>query len=322
MQLIKVKRVMRFRQTFFLKEYIDKCTALRKASKTDFGKTLWKLFANAVFGKYIENTRNYLNVKIVLDGKKCKKLISNPCFNNIKILSENAVLIFSKQPTVKLKKALPVGFVILEAAKAWMYDQYYNVIKPKLGECEVLMSDTDSFLIAAYSSEKTNHLVKLKEHMDFSNYDKDHPMYDNKNENALGYFKDELKGGEMKEFCGLRSKSYTYRLKKSMRAKDVHFVQKCKGVTKAGRKQLHFKDYKLCIQSMTNFNITQYHIRSKNHRVQTNQVRKICFSSFDDKRYLFSCGLHSVPYGSKRIKQDLDTCPLCKIFNPMQRRFL
>jgi hypothetical protein len=333
MKLKKVRRVLKFRQSFFLKQYIDKCTELRRASKNNFGKTLWKLFANAVFGKFIESTRNYLNVSIALDGKKCEKLISNPCFSNVKILSEDTVLIFAKQPTVNLNKAFPVGFVILENAKAWMYQQFYDVIRPKLGNCEVLMSDTDSFLIAAYSAEETNNLAKLKEHMDFSNYDTKHPMYSTNNENALGYFKDELKGSKMLEFCGLRSKSYAFKVKRLSNRSNannppksenrIELVSKCKGVTKAGRKQLNFNNYKLCVQSLTNFNVTQHHIRSINHRVQTNEVRKICFSSFDDKRFLFNCAVHSVPYGSKRInEQTVEMCPLCKVFNPMQKRFL
>lgn len=46
LKLTKVHRVLRFKQTTFLKTYIDICTEMRAEAKTDFGKRLMKLFAN------------------------------------------------------------------------------------------------------------------------------------------------------------------------------------------------------------------------------------------------------------------------------------
>lgn len=316
MKLTKVRRVLSFRQLPFLKDYIHKCTELRKNSNSEFGKALWKLFANAVFGKFIECTRNYLNVKICIDGEKCKKIISKPNFSNMKIISEDVVLLFSKQPFVRLNKAYPVGFTILELAKEFMYRQYYDVIKPNLGDCEILMSDTDSYLISVKSETPTNNLEKLKHILDFSNYDKSHKLYSTENKNKLGYFKDELCGDKMKKYCALRAKSYSYILSNKLKNRNL-FISKCKGITKAGRKQIRFKNYKKCVTTLSKFSVTQWNIRSKKHRLQLTESQKVCFSSFDDKRYL-SCSTHTLGYGSKLIKDiKLGKCPLCKIFNPL-----
>ena len=59
----KVHRVLTFRQSAFLKKYIDFCTEMRKNRKPDFEKRLFKLMANSCYGKTIENTRKHLNVK-------------------------------------------------------------------------------------------------------------------------------------------------------------------------------------------------------------------------------------------------------------------
>ena len=65
LKLTKVHRVLGFNQSLFLKSYIDHTTLLRTKATTDFEKSLFKLMINSVFGKFIERTRDYLNVKIV-----------------------------------------------------------------------------------------------------------------------------------------------------------------------------------------------------------------------------------------------------------------
>jgi hypothetical protein len=316
MKLKKIKKVLAFKQEAFLKKYISTCTELRKKSKTEFGKNLWKLFANAVFGKFIENSRNYLNVDFCLTEKKCKKLVSKPNFASLKIISEDLVLVFSKQPKVLLMKPYAVGFTILERAKEFMYQQFYEVIRPNLGNCEVMMSDTDSFLLACKSYAPTENLDKLKHILDYSNYPSTHKKYNTNNENKLGFWKNENKGKEMVAYCGVRSKSYAEKFKDN-------YAVKCKGVTKAGRNEMRFENFVMCVKTLTKLDVNQHHIRSRNHSIKTIAVNKIAFSSFDDKRYLMQCGVHSVAYGSKFIREmKSDICPLCKIFNPLQKRFM
>ncbi len=237
MKLTKVRRVLAFKQSAFLVPYINKCTMLRQKSTNEFSKGLWKLFANSVFGKFIESSRNYLKVEICLDAKHCKELLAKPNFSNIKIISKDLVLVFLKLPYAKLNKCYSVGFTILDLAKEFMYRQYYDIIKPALGDCKVLMSDTDSLLLSVNTPCKTKNLKKLKKILDFSNYKKSHKLYSKKYKNRLGYFKNELCGKKMTEYCALRAKAYSYITETDDKPT---FVTKCKGITAAGRKQIMF----------------------------------------------------------------------------------
>jgi hypothetical protein len=315
MKLIKVRRVLRFKQEAFIDPYIKLCTLLRQLGESDFSKLLWKLMINSVFGKFIEDIRQYLDSKIVINQQTAEKWINSPRFTSLKILDENLIIIFLKRHTVFLNKPISTGFTILELAKYFMYQQYYKVIKPTLGNCEVLMSDTDSFLLYVKNKQPTDNIKKLKSILDFSNYPKCHVRYNEKKKNKLGFFKDELKGDKIKQFCGLRSKTYAFLLKEK-NISQVSLHSKCKGITKSYRKKLSFDKFTRCIKGFNKVNITQFQIRAKNHRVFTAKINKLCFSSFDDKRYLLDCGVHSLPYGSKLIAKIARGCPFCKNYKP------
>ena len=85
----KIHRVIEFNQEAWLKPYIDMNTELRKLVRNDFEKDLFKLMNNSVFGKTMENIRKHRDIKLVTTDKKRSKLVSEPNYHTINLISED-----------------------------------------------------------------------------------------------------------------------------------------------------------------------------------------------------------------------------------------
>ena len=86
MKLIKIYRILSFKQKNWLKAFTDFNTKKRQESNDEFNKNLYKLFNNCIYGKSIENPRKKINVKLLNDKKKCPKIINKPNFISQKII--------------------------------------------------------------------------------------------------------------------------------------------------------------------------------------------------------------------------------------------
>ena len=80
-KLVKVHRIIQFRQSPWLKPYIDKNTSLRAVAKSDSEQDFFKLMNNSVFGKTMENIRKRADDRLVTTGKQALKLVAKPNFD-------------------------------------------------------------------------------------------------------------------------------------------------------------------------------------------------------------------------------------------------
>ena len=64
-------------------------TELRKLAKKDFEKDLFKLMNNSVFRKTMENIRKHRDIKLVTTNKTRSKLVSEPTFHAMNLISED-----------------------------------------------------------------------------------------------------------------------------------------------------------------------------------------------------------------------------------------
>ena len=102
MKLTKVHRISKFKQSDWLKKYIDFNKDIRKnaAKANSFEKYFFKLMNNSVFGKTMEFLRKRISVKLVNNAKDYVWCISKPSFVSQKIFTKNFVAIHEIKPVL------------------------------------------------------------------------------------------------------------------------------------------------------------------------------------------------------------------------------
>ena len=69
MKLTKIYKVRKFKQSDWMKKYLDFDTEKRKNAANSFEKYFFKLMFNSVFGKAMENLQKRINVRLVNNEK-------------------------------------------------------------------------------------------------------------------------------------------------------------------------------------------------------------------------------------------------------------
>lgn len=289
LKLKKVHRVLQFRQSAWLKPYIELNSMHRAQACNDFEKDNYKLMNNAIYGKTLENQRLRADIRLInkWEGRVGgRSLIARPNFKNCKVFDENLISIEMHKSHILINRPIIVGMCVLEISKILMYKFLYEYLKPKYGEnIQVVYTDTDSFVLKI----KTNDFyADIRDEPDASHFDTSAYPVDNiygikrQNKKILGKFKDEVAGKIITEFVGLRSKCYSLRT-----LCEIKEIKKAKGVKKGVLKSnISFDDYFNCIKNNCIEMRKQYTICSKSHNVFTISTDKIALNPFDDKRYI------------------------------------
>ena len=191
----KVHEIISFRQSRWLEKYINFNTQKRNQTVNDFEKDFYKLLNNAFYGKTMENVRNRLKIKFVKkdDYREIIKQQSKLTFNGIHKSYENCDSYTHKQNEVLMDKPIYLGFSVLELSKLLMYETYYNKLQPYFGQEKIQLHymDTDSFVLSVNTKDIIKDLKNLEDILDFSNLDKNHELFSNKNRKVIGFFKKE-----------------------------------------------------------------------------------------------------------------------------------
>ena len=209
-----------------------------------------------------------------------------------------------EKTTVKLNKPIQIGMSILDLSKTLMYRFHYDYVKPKWGdEAELLFTDTDSL---CYEIKTDDFYEDIKndadEWFDTSNYEKDHPLFSNKNKKQVGFMKDACGGNKILRFYGLRSELYAYEVDRLMgdNGEWNYNVQKkkCKGIRKyVIKRKITIDDYEECLFSGQSQLRTVNAIRSRKHNVGTERINKTALSADDDKRIVLEDGIRTLAHG-------------------------
>lgn len=228
---------------------------------------------------------------------------SSPLYKGTLICGEDLTISFQKKRSLKLSQCWAIGFSILEVSKVIMQRLYYEEILPSLGprNVSVVMSDTDSFLLSIRGCDELEAMIRLAHVMDFSNLDKNHPLYNTARCKLPGFLKNEVPLALILEAVGLKAKTY------ALRCSNNKVLNKAKGVIEAIKDMLGMETYLKCINFIASHEVVQNTLRSINHINQMLRSKKVAFTSFDDKRFLL-CPIHSAPYGSVLCKNECFFC--------------
>ena len=163
-KITKIHKTLAFDEKSFLKDYIDLNTNLRKHSKNDLEKDLFKLMNNAIFGKSMENVLNRSNIKLINnDPEKLLKIIRQPNFQNAYQISNKLCLVESKPIKTIFDKPIYLGAVILETSKLHMYQFWYDHLENKYNnKVELIYTDTDSFIIQVETDDIYKDMLENK----------------------------------------------------------------------------------------------------------------------------------------------------------------
>ena len=270
-------------------------TELRKIAKNYFEKYFFKL-NNAVFGKTMDNVRKHRDIKLVTTDKKRSKLVSEPNYHTINLISENLSIIEMRRAKAKINKPIYLGLSILEISKLLMYEFWYDYMKPKYDDnVKLCYMDTYSFIMNIKTEDFYKDIANdVEKRFDTSNYEVDRPLPTGKNKKVIGLMKDELGGRIITEFVALRPKTYSYL------TDDCKEDKKAKGTKKyVIKRMIKFNDYKNCLLNGEVISKSQQKLISKGHDVYTENINKIALSSNGDKRMIASDNIKSYLYGYK-----------------------
>ena len=293
-KVTKIHSVISFNHKAWLKKYIDFNTSKRKDATNDFEKDFWKLMNNSFYGKTMENISNRCLVEITNNPEDLKRLASRDNLKDIIDFNDDFKAVLLNYKSMYFNKPIYLGMCILDYSKLVMYKFYYDIIEKYMPDNEILYSDTDSMVLNIRTEDLYSDLEKIKQHLDTSNYPKDHLLYSDKNKKVIGKFKDELGSNVMSKFIGIRSKMYGFEY---LEDSNIKFKCTAKGANKTTKKEFKTETYEDCLLKKRVIHKTMFNLVHKKHKIYLNEMIKIGLSPFDDKRYICEDGIDTLPYG-------------------------
>jgi DNA polymerase type B, organellar and viral len=307
MKLRRIRGVIRFRQSRWLESYILKNTEYRKLAKSNFEKDFFKLLNNSLYGKLMQNLRKNTRIHFVSEVIAAERQLSKHTCIGWSEINETFSVVHQRQTKIFWNKPTIVGFSILDLSKLLMYQFHYRtmvplytVVKPDgRHECKLrlLFTDTDSLCYEVESKDLYRDMRIIQDHLDTSEYPVTHPLYSPVNAKVIGKFKDECHGVSPLHFVGLRPKLYSLLVsgdEAKLRAKGVR--------SRYIDKYLRHQDYVQCLREGTTYTASYQNIRSRDHQLATETVRKVALSSFDDKRWMLAETPRTLAHGHWRIR--------------------
>ena len=307
----RIHSAIRFKQSRWLASYISKNTEYRKLSKSTFEKDFFKLLNNSLYGKLMQNLRKQCTVHFVSKMVAAEKQLCKHTCLRWTMINDTFSTVQQRVHSIYWNRCTIIGLTVLQISKLWMYRFHYRHMLPmymtvKTRDCDgwpiydsrlqLLFTDTDSFCYHVETDDLYSDLRSVAHLLDTSTYPVDHPLFSRVNEKKVGSFKDETDSVPPLHFIGLRPKLYSLLV-----TKDVS-KSKAKGVAlRYTKKHLRHQQYVECLHAGTVVTASFKQIRSRDHQLTTDTVRKVALSSFYDKRWVLPDTQCTLALGHWRI---------------------
>ena len=278
---IKIKKILEYKHSNFMKPYIDFCFEKKSYYKSIGDKSMsltFKILMNSLFGIMMTRVQNFKDFKIITLEDQVNKLTSKPNFITRNIINEDLSILEIAKTSVVYSYPILIGSIILQNSKVHMFNYLYKIY-PKLfgNDFKILYMDTDSIYSKLnMSHEKYLEIVKKNTDVfgkDIGQLDSDH--FHNK----------------IKEGIFLSSKCYSYICEKDIidnENKLKNNIIHTKGIVDSYSKQ--YIDHLLFKETLINNNkpdkIIFNTIQIKKQKISTKQIKKNNIEFLNDKRFI------------------------------------
>lgn len=311
-QVTRVYRILTFKQAAVIAPFVALNTRLRiQADERGdvFGVNEAKKNTNVIYGKTLQNVRNYADFRLVSLAEMSdprrdlhfRRLLAKNSLKRIEPMTTLAVLEYRKQE-VRLEQPIYLGSAILDLAKRSIYSFWYETMLPNFPGAKLLYTDTDSLMCLLRTPDLFRDLQRLEVQgnggqpveragqgkFDWSSLDpvQDPQYYSRTNAKVLGMFKPELGSCVATEVVCLRSKMYSVLGIFNPRTRQYKDDKSAaKGVPRQCRAEL---DYERCLRLEDADKVNFTKIGGRRFDVQTLFQTKegLAPASLNDKRHL------------------------------------
>ena len=145
-KVTKVHRIIKFKQDYIIRDYIELNTKMRTEAKTEAEKDIFKSMNNSLFGKSCENPLEFLKAKILTDDYEIFKTVSKPTCKDVTRYDICTQIEYFKKE-IQYDKPIYLDSAVIELSKLHMYEFFYIVLQQFLKDLQLHYMDTDSFLL-------------------------------------------------------------------------------------------------------------------------------------------------------------------------------
>lgn len=293
-----------FAQDAVLKNYVNSNIDKRRATESTPLKTLYKLLNNSLYGKTCENKYKYRKFEVYKEDNSIFGKINTFLMDAKNWLPINdEVLVEKSIKKVVLDKPIQLGFSVLEFAKLEIY-KFLFLIQEMMPQTEItpLYTDTDSIMIHfkhPHPEEIMYNNPEIRQYLDFDEVPEHWNVKTPGTLKQSGLWALETTD-KILEFIGIRAKTYCYRTDKTT-------ILKNKGITSTAvevesKQSLTMEHYRKVLFDNLEVRVQQNTIGSKKHKIITRKQTKLALSNNDEKRFICSDKITTIPFGYKGEK--------------------